>query len=156
MKQGNARLDAMADSHPVILFDGQCGFCSRAVCWVAARDRRGRFRFARLQSRAARRVLARAAPSLDFDALPDSIALVDEQNIYALSDACIRIVRGLGFPWSLLALTAAIPGPLRDAAYRFFARNRRRWFGRRAACPLPSSDLVARLLDSEEEIPEGA
>lgn len=156
MNQGNVRLDATADSHPVILFDGQCGFCNRAVRWVAARDRRGRFRFARLQSRAARRILARAAPSLDFAALPDSIALVDKKNIHALSDACLCIVRGLGFPWSLLALAAAIPRPLRDAAYRFFARNRRRGFGRRASCPAPSPDLVARLLDSEEEIFERA
>ena len=37
MNQGNARLDATADSHPVILFDGQCGFCNRAVRWVVAR-----------------------------------------------------------------------------------------------------------------------
>ena len=33
----------MADRH-LILFDGSCGFCRRAVQWVGSRDAGGRFR----------------------------------------------------------------------------------------------------------------
>ena len=144
-------LDSPDETHAVILYDGACGFCHRAVRWVAARDRCGRFRFARLRSRAARRVLAHAEPGLDFDALPDSIAVVDEQGIHTASTACLRIVRGLGFPWSLLALAMIVPRPLRDTAYRFFARNRYRWFGDAASCPVPPADVGGRFLDGEEE-----
>ncbi len=144
-------LDSPDETRAVILYDGECGFCHRAVRWVAARDRCGRFRFARLRSRAARRVVAHADPGLDLEALPDSIAVVDEQGIHTASAACLRIVRGLGFPWSLLALAAIVPRPLRDAAYRFFARNRYRWFGDADSCPALPPDVGGRFLDGEEE-----
>lgn len=39
-----------------------------------------------------------------------------------------------------LGLARAIPKPWRDALYRVLARNRYRWFGRRAQCHVPSRD----------------
>jgi predicted DCC family thiol-disulfide oxidoreductase YuxK len=41
---------------------------------------------------------------------------------------------------------AALPRPLRDAAYDFVARNRYRWFGKKDACPMPRPEWTARFL----------
>ncbi|MCK5941736.1 MAG: DUF393 domain-containing protein, partial [Planctomycetes bacterium] len=45
---------------PLILFDGDCNLCNRSVQFVIARDPAARFRFAALQSEAARAALAAA------------------------------------------------------------------------------------------------
>lgn len=140
---------------PVILFDGECNFCNATVRWTAERDKRKRLRFASLQSRAARRIVASADPEIDFETLPDSLVFVDEDGIHTDSAANLRIARHLRFPWSLLVLAQIIPRPLRDATYRFFARNRYRWFGRSDACPAPPPGLAARFLDTEEDLSAG-
>ena len=40
----------------------------------------------------------------------------------------------------LVALFRLLPRLLRDPFYRWIARNRYRWFGRREACMVPSAD----------------
>ena len=62
----------------------------------------------------------------------------------------LRLARRLRFPWPALALALVVPRPLRDAAYRLFARNRYRWFGRTDACEIPPPGLEARMLDAHE------
>ncbi|MXW64833.1 MAG: DUF393 domain-containing protein [Bacteroidetes bacterium SB0662_bin_6] len=141
----------MDDPGPVILFDGECNFCNATVRWTASREKHKRLHFASLQSRAARRIIALADPGIDFEALPDSLVFVDEEGVHTDSTANLRIARHLRFPWSLLVLAQIIPRPLRDAAYRSFARNRYRWFGRSDACPASPPDFAARFLDTEEE-----
>ena len=141
---------------PTLLFDGVCNLCNAAVRWVIARDRRSVFRFASLQSRVGQEALERrrgggagtSAP------IPDSMLLLDEAGVHARSEAVLRIVRRLGLPWSLLAIAAVIPRGIRDSLYDWVARNRYRWFGRRSACMVPTSELGARFLDAEEP-PEG-
>lgn len=130
---------------PLILFDGVCNLCNAAVQWVIARDRRGAFDFASLQSKVAARILAgEPAP------LPDSIMLVDDRGVRTRSDAAIGIAAHLGFPWSLGRIAVVVPRPLRDWAYRTVASNRYRWFGRRESCMAPTAALRARFLDADE------
>ncbi|MGE0815106.1 MAG: thiol-disulfide oxidoreductase DCC family protein [Vicinamibacterales bacterium] len=127
---------------PAILFDGGCALCHGAMRWVIARDPAGVFRFAPLDSAAARRLMAPAAGPL-----PDSIVLVDADGVHVESEAVLRIVRRLPGPWRFAAVGVVVPRPVRDAAYRWVARRRRRWFGHRDACLAPTPDVAARLLD---------
>lgn len=138
---------------PVILFDGVCNLCNSAVQWVIERDKEGRFDFAALQSDAARRRLEEIVGEGEIDALPDSIVLLDSEGAHVRSAAALRIARGLGSPYALLALGAILPRPLRDAIYDLIARNRYRWFGRRDTCMTPSPDLAFRFLDAQEPRP---
>ena len=39
-----------------------------------------------------------------------------------------------------------VPQFLRDAVYRFIARNRYRWFGKEETCRVPTPELKARFL----------
>ncbi len=128
-------------SGPVILFDGVCNLCHASVNWVIARDRGNVFRFASLQSAAARELL-RGIP------VPDSVVLVDEAGVHTRSAAALRIARRLGFPWVLLGWVGAlVPRFLRDALYDLVARHRYAWFGKQDACSLPTPALAARFLD---------
>jgi predicted DCC family thiol-disulfide oxidoreductase YuxK len=132
---------------PVILFDGHCNLCSGSVRFLIRRDPHARFRFASLQGEAARRLCMEAGAPLHAATKPDSIVLIADGRALERSEAALAIAAYLGFPWRLFAFLRIVPRPIRDAAYRFVARNRDRWFGRTDACMVPTPELRARFID---------
>jgi hypothetical protein len=68
-------------------------------------------------------------------------SLVAAGQAHVKSEAALRIARELP-RWRWLWLFHVIPRVIRDAFYDLVARNRYRWFGRRDACMLPSSDRL--------------
>lgn len=124
-----------------IFFDGACNLCNGAVRFIIAQDRAKVFRFAALQSPAARAALGPVEGA-------GTIVLLEEGRRYERSDAAVRIAFALPWPWpALAALAGALPKALRDAVYDWIARNRYRLFGKRDACALaaPASE-AARFL----------
>jgi len=134
---------------PVLLYDGLCGFCDRAVQFVLARDRRARLRFAPLQGSFARGVLARHPELAQVDSLvlvePDAAA--GGERVFVRTDGALRVARHLGGAWRAAALLRVVPRPLRDLAYDAFARVRYRVFGRHERCPVPLPEQRARFLE---------
>jgi predicted DCC family thiol-disulfide oxidoreductase YuxK len=124
----------------VVLFDGVCNLCNGAVRFILARDPAARFRFASLQSDAARRLWGDGGPA-------ETIVLLDAGKTYVKSTAALRIARGLRFPWPLLYAFVAVPRPVRDLIYDWVARHRYRWFGKRDTCMLPTPELRERFLE---------
>lgn len=129
---------------PVVLFDGDCALCDASVQFILDHDPNGHFRFAPLQSAAGRRLAAEHGVE---SARLDTLVLVTATGALVRSDAVLAIARRLGPPWSLAWGIRRIPRPLRDAAYRFVARHRVRFFGRLDACRLPTPATRARFLD---------
>src|SRR5678815_2510056 len=115
----------MPESGSVVLFDGVCNVCNSAVNFIIDRDRRGRFRFASLQSEAGRRLCKKHGIPLELD----SIALVQDERAYVESAAVLRIAKGLDGAWPLLFSLVVLPRALRNRAYRYFAAHRYEWFG---------------------------
>jgi predicted DCC family thiol-disulfide oxidoreductase YuxK len=135
-----------APTGDVVLYDGLCGLCSRAVRFIARHDHRGRFRFAALQSDVARTLLA-GAPDLPA-LLPDSVILVEAGGaVLVESEAALRIAAGLDGRVRHLARLRVVPRPIRDAVYRLVARTRYRIFGRHDECEIPAPWLRERFLD---------
>lgn len=134
---------------PLVLFDGVCNLCNAAVQWLIERDEQGRLRYASLQSQAAHSALVEAGVE-DPASLPDSIVLIDGSGVHVRSSAALRIGAELGFPYSLGKAALVVPRRLRDGVYRVVARNRYRWFGRRAVCTRPTPELSALFLDADE------
>lgn len=130
--------------HAIVLFDGVCNLCNGSVQWISKRDKRARFRFASLQSAAAKKALADAGHE---GMSADSVVLIEGDRAYLRTDAALRIAKGLGFPWSLFAVFLIVPAFLRDPIYRLIARYRYRWFGKRETCMVPTKELRARFLD---------
>jgi len=140
----------------VVLFDGVCNFCDASVNFIIKRDRTRYFKFAPLQSDEGRRLAnecgfesAAAANGTETgDLIPiDSVILVENGKAYTHSTAALRILKRLGFPWSLLYSFVIVPRPIRDRAYKLFARYRYRIFGRKDACMLPTPEVRARFLN---------
>jgi len=132
-----------------MLFDGVCNLCHGAVHWTLTHDRHARIRFASLQSQAGRAALNAAGHD---GPLPDSVVFIDSNGVHTQVDAMIAAGRALGFPWNMGVLLLVLPPFLRNAIYRWIARNRYRWFGRKESCPMPKPEWTARFLDAGEEI----
>ena len=93
---------------PVILFDGVCNLCNGFVDFVIARDPGAQFRFASLQSDAARRLLS----GVELEAPDrDSVVLIEHGHVFRRSEAALRIARRLGAPWSFAYPLLAFPRP---------------------------------------------
>lgn len=68
------------------------------------------------------------------------------ERVLVRSDAAFAVARYLGGPWAAMAAVgAAIPRPIRDAAYDVVARNRKR-FGGPEVCALVASEIRGREL----------
>lgn len=130
-------------THPVIFFDGVCNFCNASIQLVIRNDKQGRFHFASLQSEYAKQFFLTHTIPKNID----SIVLWDGDRIYTQTSALLRIVRYLRFPWPIFMAAWFIPAFLRDPIYRFVARNRYKWFGRRESCMIPTPDIRARFID---------
>lgn len=134
---------SVAKSTQVVLYDGVCNLCTSTVRFILPRDPRGVFRFASLQGNQGE---ALAHSAVKGDPL-ESLVLLQDGHAYRYSSAVLRIVRHLKFPWNLLAIFWIIPVPIRDAVYRWVARNRYRWFGKQESCLLPRPEWKSRFLD---------
>jgi predicted DCC family thiol-disulfide oxidoreductase YuxK len=128
---------------PVLIYDGDCNLCASIVGFVLPRDRRGRLRLAARQSKAGERLLQQAGCPGESAA---TVVLVEPGGCHVRSEAGLRLLRYLPFPWPLLAVLRGVPRALRDLVYDWFARNRERWFGRRAECMVSVEGYADRFL----------
>jgi predicted DCC family thiol-disulfide oxidoreductase YuxK len=128
----------------IVVFDAQCLLCNGWVQFLLRHDRRGAFRFASIQGRQGRALLASAG--LQTDGL-QTLLLVDGPRSWQHTAAMLRVLHALGWPWRLAWAAWLVPAPLRDAAYRWVARHRYRLFGRSDTCLLPAPEHAGRFLD---------
>jgi predicted DCC family thiol-disulfide oxidoreductase YuxK len=136
---------------PVLLFDGVCKFCNGLVRFVIDHERDHDLRFASLQSDEGRAALVEAmgedaAQSILGEIEPSTMVVIEGGNVFTQSSAAFRVVRHLRAPLSWAGVFVVVPRPVRDAVYRWFARNRYRWFGRTDTCAVPTPELRARFL----------
>lgn len=130
--------------NPVILFDGVCNLCNGSILFILNRDPSGIFRFAPLQSETGKNLLSKFdLPNDKFD----SIILVENNEYYLRSTAALKILQRLGALWKIVYVFMLVPRPVRDYIYDIVARNRYKWYGKRAECMIPSSDIESRFLE---------
>lgn len=67
----------------------------------------------------------------------DTNILIEDGRAWLIAESSIRVFERLGFRWSLMTAGRVLPWPVRDWLWGIVARNRRRWFGSRAACYRP-------------------
>ena len=128
---------------PILLFDGHCNLCNAWVQYVVKRDSSSTIRFASLQSGAGRRLLEEHKIDANYI---DSLVLFEEGRFSVSSNAALRTLSYLDGWQKHLIFLAVVPRYLRDLVYRFIARNRYKWFGRREQCMIPTTDLSKRFL----------
>lgn len=134
----------MNKENHIVLFDGVCNLCESSVQFILKHDKKKLFRFASLQSDYSRDLLTR------FHKDPSqltSVVLVHNGEVYTKSTAVLKVLKILGFPWSVLSVFLVVPARLRNFIYDFVAARRYQWFGRKNECWLPTPELKERFLD---------
>jgi predicted DCC family thiol-disulfide oxidoreductase YuxK len=135
----------VTNAKKIILFDGVCNLCNRAVQFVLKRDKKDIFRFAPLQSETGKRLVKERA--IDTTKIDSIILIEPDIAYYTKSDAALEIGKSFGGGWKMLRIFEWIPRVLRDWVYDLVARNRYAWFGKRDACMVPTPEDKARFLD---------
>ena len=128
---------------PILLFDGQCNLCNAWVQYVVKRDPSSTIRFASLQSGAGRRLLEEHKIDANYI---DSLVLFEEERFSVSSNAALRTLSYFDGWERHLIFLSVVPRSLRDLVYRFIAKNRYKWFGRREQCMVPTAELSKRFL----------
>ena len=128
---------------PILLFDGECGFCNRSVQFLLAREKNKKLHFAPLQSEAG--VALRTY--FEIDGNTDSIILIRDHAAYIKSCAALRLTPYMKGLWPLMMVFIIIPPFLRNLVYDFIAKRRMRWFGRVESCALLKNEDKNRFLD---------
>ena len=127
----------------VILFDGVCRLCSAWVRFLIRFDREHKFKLAAVQSEEGQAILSFFGLPLDEF---ETMLLVEGNQVYGKSDAFLRVLRQLPFPWPVFTCFRWIPRTLRDWVYDRIARNRYRWFGKYDTCRMPAAAERQRFL----------
>ena len=129
---------------PIILFDGVCNFCNRAVNFVIKRDKASVLKFATLQSDVSQKLLATDhLPANDLR----SFVFIENNKIYTRSTAALRVCRYLNGLWPLMYGFIIVPKFIRDGIYNWISKNRYQWFGKKEECMIPTSGIRARFLN---------
>ncbi len=136
-------MTSLPSIHPIILFDGICNFCNAGINFIIKQDKQKVFRFAALQSDAGQALLKQhGLPTEGFE----SFILLDGGKAYQKSTAGLRVYSKLPWYWKWTQLGWLAPIFLRNGVYDWLARNRYKWFGKRAACMIPTGEVRSRFL----------
>lgn len=130
----------------LVFYDGECGFCDQTVQFLLNEDHDKIFLFAPLKGKTAGKVLKKLSLNQRKE---DTLVLVenyreDNEKIYILGKAALRILWLLGDTWRLLGWISFLPSILYDWIYRLFARYRHRFFAKK--CRLPQFEKDSRFL----------
>ncbi|MFK7899419.1 MAG: thiol-disulfide oxidoreductase DCC family protein [Cyclobacteriaceae bacterium] len=128
----------------VIFFDGECNLCNFWINFFIRKDKKKSLFFASLQSSLGQYILQeKELDKTDFD----SFIFYDNGIVYQQSTAAMKVFLNLPFPCKAVAYGIALfPSQLRDTVYRWIAKNRYRFFGKRESCRLPTEEEIGRFL----------
>ena len=122
----------------VLFFDGYCNLCNGAVRFVLNNEKASDLKFASLQGETAQEYL----PS----SLPDSLVMWIDGKVYVKSSAALKLIPYMKWHFQFLRILWIFPGNLRNAFYRFIAKNRIRWFGSSPYCAVMQPQWKDRFL----------
>ena len=138
-----------SETKAIVLYDGVCGLCNRAVQFLIKRDRRDRLQFASLQSDFAAALLRQHG--VDHKDLDTVYAVLNHgepnETLLAKGDAFLFFARSIGGIWNVARVGRIIPRPIRNWLYDFIARHRYQVFGKSESCMLPDPKQRHKFLE---------
>ena len=121
----------------IVLIDGDCALCVGLVEWVGKRIPAEKLSpehimFVPGESDWGKQLLE-SSGVVKFD----SVVVLRDGTVLQESNAVLALAEVLPRRWKLVAVIAKIvPPPLRNGIYRWIARNRIWWFGRKEVCAI--------------------
>jgi predicted DCC family thiol-disulfide oxidoreductase YuxK len=129
---------------PLLLFDGECGFCNKSVQFFLQREKNKLMHFAPLQSDVGQEV----KNYFEIDSKIDSIILIKQHSAYIKSCAALRLTLYMKGLWPLMTVFLVIPPFLRNMVYDAIAKRRMKISGRVESCSLIPIEDKPRFLAS--------
>jgi predicted DCC family thiol-disulfide oxidoreductase YuxK len=117
---------------PRLFLDGECVLCSKLGRWVF-KETREKVGIHSIQGADAQRFLRENGLGKP---LEDAVYFWDGQRFFTSADAALKVVPYLGWRYAWLRVGWVFPRFLRNAIYRWVARNRKDWFGSQEYCEL--------------------
>ena len=123
----------------IVLIDGDCALCVGLVEWLGKRIPSDKLNpehimFVPGESDWGTELLAEAGVTGY-----ESVVVVNDGRVLQEGDAVLALAEVLPTRWKVLAAVGkVVPRPLRNALYRWVARNRISWFGRKEVCAIDS------------------
>lgn len=118
-------MESAALNHPVLIYDGECGFCNSSIRFVLRHDRRSVLMFAPSQGSTAAEALRDSG--LPSDIGSKSIVLAENGEYLIRSRAALRTMKLMGGVWPVPARVLGFaPVAIADRIYDFVARIRGR------------------------------
>lgn len=125
----------------VVLYDGDCGLCNRAVQFILKFEQNTTLKFTSLQSPFSKKVISDFNLKNDFE---ESILFFQDGKLYSKSEAVLRIIPFLKWYFYPLLIFRIAPNSIRDFIYDLIAKNRNRYF---QECKIVKSESLNRFLD---------
>lgn len=127
---------------PILLFDGECGFCNQTIQFFLRNEKNKKMHFAPLQSE----VGMQLRKYFDISDKVDSLILIKGHSAYIKSCAALRLTPYMKGLWPMMVVFVIIPPFLRNLVYDFIAKRRMKIFGRVESCALLKKEDRARFL----------
>jgi len=121
-------------SYNIVFFDGVCNFCNSTVDKIYCNNRKRNIYYSSLQSEFAKEFLGEYG--INTNDL-DTIIFYSAGKFYFRSSAVLEISKLLK-GYKIFSIFLLVPVFIRDAVYKWFARNRYKFFGKKETCRIPS------------------
>jgi predicted DCC family thiol-disulfide oxidoreductase YuxK len=112
------------------------------VNFAIRNDKKGKLKFAPLQSGTGENL----KHQYNVHPSADTIVFVDKEKAYTYASAAIRVCKYLDWPAKILYIFVIIPSFISQPVYKWIARNRYRWFGKKETCMVPTPKVKDRFL----------
>lgn len=134
-------LKPKAKQSGIVFFDGVCSVCNAFIDFLISNDTGESLRYAPLQGETATQQL----PLIEVEGVK-TVIFKQDGKIYKESDAALRTIASMGGIWRLALVLMVVPRFIRNAVYRYVAKNRYKWFGQRETCRMPTPEERDKIL----------
>lgn len=133
------------NERPILIYDGACGLCNKAVQFVLRHEKEAVLLFASSQSPQGKQLLSEGG---FLHEAQFTLVLYVDGNYYLRSEAVLRTAFYMGGKWKNMKLLRVFPLWLRDWFYNRLSKNRLWIFGSSADCAFLTDTDSQRFLHS--------
>ena len=113
----------------IVLYDGDCPFCNKWICFVKSKLQKNQISFIPFNSSKTINILE------DYKIVSQYyVVYIKDDVVYLKSRAVLEICRQLKFPYNLLQYLTILPASLIDIAYDFIAKKRFKLTNKKQCC----------------------
>lgn len=136
-------INEILKKQPVLLFDGECGFCNKSLLFFIKREKNKTMHFAPLGSAIGKELKA----YFEINEKTDSVILIRDHSAYIKSCAALRLFPYMKGLWPLMIVFVVVPPFIRNWVYDLIAKRRMKIFGRVQNCELLPKEDRERFID---------